>query len=181
MRGAFPSILNLIPKCEKVKKLSAICKLCKESASFTFRTAGNASQKMIGGDEMYMPLCRTCHARETKLNKGNAFVGDPSKISVEVEEKEQPKLNGRLPTNISPGKENIFDSSTLTPDTSDGTVGDSNESDMGQAALEVDKSNSNGQTYAEPMVRKFSVNQNDCDNNQLRTSSAVLKDEVSIQ
>ena len=28
-RGAFPSILNLIPKCEKITKLSAICKLCK--------------------------------------------------------------------------------------------------------------------------------------------------------
>lgn len=29
MRGAFNNILELIPKCEKVKKLSAICKLCK--------------------------------------------------------------------------------------------------------------------------------------------------------
>ena len=29
LRGAFPAILDLIPKCEKVKKLSAICKVCK--------------------------------------------------------------------------------------------------------------------------------------------------------
>ena len=28
-RGAFPEILSLIPKCEKIKKLTAICKLCK--------------------------------------------------------------------------------------------------------------------------------------------------------
>ena len=28
-RGAFPNILTLIPKCEKIKKLTAICKLCK--------------------------------------------------------------------------------------------------------------------------------------------------------
>ena len=36
LRGPFKSILQLIPKCEKVKKLTAICKLCKKSASFTF-------------------------------------------------------------------------------------------------------------------------------------------------
>lgn len=29
LRGAFPNILLLIPKCEKIKKLTAICKLCK--------------------------------------------------------------------------------------------------------------------------------------------------------
>ena len=28
---------------------------------------------MIGGDDMYMPLCRECHQRETQLNKDNAF------------------------------------------------------------------------------------------------------------
>jgi thymidine kinase len=29
LRGCFQNILTLIPKCEKIKKLSAICKLCK--------------------------------------------------------------------------------------------------------------------------------------------------------
>jgi thymidine kinase len=29
LRGPFKRILELIPKCEKIKKLSAICKLCK--------------------------------------------------------------------------------------------------------------------------------------------------------
>lgn len=31
------NILSLIPQCEKVKKLSAICKLCAGNANFTFR------------------------------------------------------------------------------------------------------------------------------------------------
>ena len=39
LRGCFPNIISLIPKCEKVKKLTAVCKLCKQEASFTFRTA----------------------------------------------------------------------------------------------------------------------------------------------
>ena len=65
MRGAFPAVLALIPKCEKIKKLTAICKLCKQNASFTFRTASKDCQTMIGGENMYMPLCRECHHRES--------------------------------------------------------------------------------------------------------------------
>lgn len=34
---------------------------------------------------MYMPLCRDCHARESKLNADNVFMGDPSKLSVDLE------------------------------------------------------------------------------------------------
>ena len=88
LRGAFPNILKLIPKCEKIKKLTAICKLCKQNASFTFRTASKDCQTMIGGENMYMPLCRECHARESKLNAQNMYVGDPSKISVDIENKQ---------------------------------------------------------------------------------------------
>ena len=40
---------------------------------------------MIGGDDMYMPLCRECHTRETNLNKDNAYEGDPSVISARLE------------------------------------------------------------------------------------------------
>lgn len=47
---------------------------------------------MIGGENMYMPLCRECHARESKINVANAFMGDPSKISAEQEKKQfEPK------------------------------------------------------------------------------------------
>jgi thymidine kinase len=87
-RGAFPSVLNLIPKCEKIKKLTAICKLCKQNASFTFRTASKDNETMIGGEDMYMPLCRECHARESRINADNLYTGDPSKISVEIENKQ---------------------------------------------------------------------------------------------
>lgn len=80
LRGAFPNIIALIPKCEKIKKLTAICKLCKQNASFTYRTASKDNTNMIGGENMYMPLCRECHARETKLNAANAFTGDPSVV-----------------------------------------------------------------------------------------------------
>ena len=88
LRGPFPSILDLIPKCEEIKKLKAICKLCKHNASFTFRTASKECQTMIGGENMYMPLCRDCHMRETKLKKNDTYEGDPSVVNLDMEVKE---------------------------------------------------------------------------------------------
>jgi thymidine kinase len=60
-RGAFSKVLELIPKCEKIKKLAAICRICKQSASFTFRMAAKDDKCMIGGADKYMPVCRECH------------------------------------------------------------------------------------------------------------------------
>lgn len=61
----FDTISRLIPLCEKVKKLSAICKLCSHNANYTFRTAAMVSAEgdqndFIGGAEAYIPLCREC-------------------------------------------------------------------------------------------------------------------------
>jgi len=40
---------------------------------------------MIGGADMYMPLCRACHSRETRHNEKNVFEGDPEQVDVKVE------------------------------------------------------------------------------------------------
>ena len=37
---------------------------------------------------MYMPLCRECHARESKLNAANAYEGDPTIVKTEMEKKQ---------------------------------------------------------------------------------------------
>ena len=50
---------------------------------------------MIGGVDKYMPLCRECHAREINLHADNTFVGDPSKIYVDIEN----SLNNKTATN----------------------------------------------------------------------------------
>lgn len=89
VRGAWSNINELIPLCEKVKKLSAICKLCKQNAHFTFRTADKNCKNMIGGADMYMPLCRECHARESKLNSDNQFDGDCQLVDVTTETEAQ--------------------------------------------------------------------------------------------
>lgn len=34
---------------------------------------------------MYMPLCRDCHARESKLNSQNHFEGNPEHVDLKAE------------------------------------------------------------------------------------------------
>lgn len=69
---------------------------------------------------MYMPLCRECHARESKLNSENAFIGDPSKISAE-HEKKQFTDNSNLVTPVgAAATDKLTPNSSLTGTTASG-------------------------------------------------------------
>ena len=63
-REKFGQILDIIPLCDKVYKLSALCVNCKNGtkAIFSHRTDPNCTtQKKIGSSDMYIPLCRNCY------------------------------------------------------------------------------------------------------------------------
>lgn len=65
-RRPFGKVLELVPLCDKVTKLTAMCKLCKNGTAAIFTHAitedseSNVSsgKPCIGGDEKYVPLCR---------------------------------------------------------------------------------------------------------------------------
>lgn len=71
----FGKTLDLIPHCDEVIKLSARCKICLDniqennfhgnimtlSAPFTKRLGGNTEQKVVGGKDLYIPVCRHHH------------------------------------------------------------------------------------------------------------------------
>ena len=61
-RKKFGSLLDLIPMCDKVSKLSSLCSLCKneELAIFTMRLTKDTQQTLIGSNN-YMPVCRACY------------------------------------------------------------------------------------------------------------------------
>jgi thymidine kinase len=59
-RKPFNNILNLIPISEKVNKLSAVCVYCTGEAGFTKRVVESREVQLIGGEEMYKPVCRSC-------------------------------------------------------------------------------------------------------------------------
>jgi len=56
----FGDICSLIPKCERVTKLTSVCVNCGKDASFTKRTSDETEIVVIGGTDKYIPVCRQC-------------------------------------------------------------------------------------------------------------------------
>jgi len=58
----FGELLNLIPHCDKVEKLTALCSVCKngKKALFSHRLTDEVDQVVIGSIN-YVPLCRNCY------------------------------------------------------------------------------------------------------------------------
>ena len=60
-RKKFGSIFDIIPLCDELIKLYAICGECKVSNGiFTHRLTDEKKQTVIGSD-IYIPLCRKCY------------------------------------------------------------------------------------------------------------------------
>lgn len=63
LKRPFGELLNLIPHCETVQKLHALCLTCKDGtlASFTKRISDSSDLVVIGSEESYQPVCRKCY------------------------------------------------------------------------------------------------------------------------
>jgi thymidine kinase len=61
-RKKFGSILDLIPLCDKVTKLTSLCSKCKNGTPgiFSMRLTYETEQTVIGSDN-YIPVCRKCY------------------------------------------------------------------------------------------------------------------------
>jgi thymidine kinase len=61
-RKKFGQILDLIPFCDKVNKLTSLCSICKNGtpAIFSLRLT-NETQQTVIGSENYLPVCRNCY------------------------------------------------------------------------------------------------------------------------
>jgi thymidine kinase len=85
-RRPFGRVLDLIPLCDRVRKLTAMCKLCGDGtpALFTHAVADDASAAAsagapcVGGEERYIPLCR--HHYKSAINPSNMYTIDDSMI-----------------------------------------------------------------------------------------------------
>lgn len=63
-RKKFGQILDLIPLCDKVYKLTSLCSLCKNGNKgiFSMRLTGEKEQTVVGSDN-YIPVCRSCYEK----------------------------------------------------------------------------------------------------------------------
>lgn len=51
-------MLDIIPIADSITKLTARCELCGKRAFFTLRKTGEKETELIGGSDVYMPVCR---------------------------------------------------------------------------------------------------------------------------
>jgi thymidine kinase len=61
-RKKFGQILDLIPLCDKVTKLTSLCSICKNGTPgiFSKRITSEKEQTVVGSDN-YIPVCRSCY------------------------------------------------------------------------------------------------------------------------
>lgn len=62
-RERFGQILDLIPLCDKVTKLTSLCAICKNGTPgiFSKRITKQEEQTLVGSDN-YIPVCRKCYS-----------------------------------------------------------------------------------------------------------------------
>lgn len=71
LRGKFGEIIDLIPDCDEIVKLTAYCSTCKDgtSAIFTWKIKNELQKQIdIGGIDKYIPLCRK-HYNEVRYSQ----------------------------------------------------------------------------------------------------------------
>jgi thymidine kinase len=63
-RNKFGQILDLIPLCDKVIKLTSLCSICKDGTAgiFSKRITSENIQTVVGSDN-YIPVCRNCYEK----------------------------------------------------------------------------------------------------------------------
>lgn len=85
-REPFEVIAKIIPKCETIQNVTAICFNCNDEANFTLRITKDQEEVVIGGDDMYKPSCRSCF-----MSYNNKISKTPSEKSLKTERQAQPQ------------------------------------------------------------------------------------------
>ena len=85
----FNKVTDLLAISEHVKKLSAVCMDCGKNAFFTKRITSEMGVELIGGLDIYKPVCRACFycdevsTPKKKMQRTNATVGEFSETDKE--------------------------------------------------------------------------------------------------
>ncbi|KAL6571970.1 Thymidine kinase a [Orobanche minor] len=66
LRRSFGSVLDVIPLADTVTKLTARCEICGKRAFFTLRKTDDLQTELVGGADVYMPVCRMHYGNDKK-------------------------------------------------------------------------------------------------------------------
>lgn len=74
LRRSFGSVIDIIPLADSVTKLTAKCEVCGNRASFTLRKTEETEKEVIGGKDVYMPVCRQHYVSGQAVIEAARFV-----------------------------------------------------------------------------------------------------------
>ncbi|PKI64218.1 hypothetical protein CRG98_015405 [Punica granatum] len=80
LRRSFGSVLDIIPVADTVMKLTARCELCSKKAFFTLRKTQETETELIGGSEVYMPVCRQHYVNGQSVVRASATLSGSFKV-----------------------------------------------------------------------------------------------------
>lgn len=83
-RQAFGGVCDLVPLAEKVDKLTAVCKVCAADAAFSKRMSADTAIEVIGGGELYWPVCRRCYFSAERPSPAPMHVGARVRVATKV-------------------------------------------------------------------------------------------------
>jgi thymidine kinase len=117
-RKAYKHISDMVPMAEKIDKLCAVCAVCGSDAAFTRRLGPAKVVELVGGSELYLPVCRGCHHHEglvesptTSPRMGSSLLAESPSVRVRVLPASAKDMSTDSPTSVvAPG---IF--SPITP------------------------------------------------------------------
>ncbi|KAH0468235.1 hypothetical protein IEQ34_003268 [Dendrobium chrysotoxum] len=80
LRRKFGSVLDIIPLADSVTKLNSRCELCGRPAFFTLRKSDQTETELIGGADVYMPVCRRHYINGQAVIESTRFILEAKKI-----------------------------------------------------------------------------------------------------
>ncbi|KAF8094238.1 hypothetical protein N665_0367s0022 [Sinapis alba] len=79
LRRRFGAVLDIIPIADSVTKLTARCEVCGQKAFFTLRKTCDTKTELLGGADVYMPVCRKHYVNNQIVIKASKEVLDSDK------------------------------------------------------------------------------------------------------
>ncbi|KAF5726494.1 hypothetical protein HS088_TW22G00172 [Tripterygium wilfordii] len=84
LRRSFGSVLDVIPLADTVTKLTARCELCGKKAFFTLRKTEETRTELIGGADVYMPVCRQHYVNGQAVIEATRSVLESRKLKTDT-------------------------------------------------------------------------------------------------
>ena len=66
----------MLPVADSVTKLTSRCAFCESPALFSLRTTAEQAQEVVGGADLYRPVCRRHYVQHSAMRMPAAVNGD---------------------------------------------------------------------------------------------------------